>query len=61
MDVVEVTLKISVPIDDEYSPAEHAADIVSTVRHIFTAADVKVIDVQPAVTDENLVSDCLSD
>ncbi len=43
---VEVKLTISVPVDAEYSPAEHADDIVKNVRRLFPAADVTVQEVE---------------
>jgi hypothetical protein len=43
---VEVTLTIGVPIDAEYSSAEHADDIIENVRQLFPAADVTVQEVQ---------------
>jgi hypothetical protein len=42
---VEVTLVIKVAIDEEYSGADHANDIISTAKKTFAAADVKVVTI----------------
>ena len=43
---VEMTLTIGVPIDAEYSSAEHADDIIENVKQLFPAADGTVHEVQ---------------
>jgi hypothetical protein len=43
---VKVTLTIDVPVDAEYSPTEHADDIISNIRTLFPAAEVDILDVQ---------------
>jgi len=49
---VEVTLTIGVCVDDEYSPAEHAEDIVKNTRRLFPLAEVTVGEVKAFSMDE---------
>lgn len=44
--LVEVTLVIKVTVDDEYSGSDHANDIISTARKVFTTADVKALTIE---------------
>jgi hypothetical protein len=45
---VEVVLAILVEIDNEYSGAQHAEDIISTARRTFSDAKVKLLKVEVA-------------
>jgi hypothetical protein len=42
---VKVTLTIGVSVDAEFSPTEHADDIVENTRRLFPAAEVAVLEV----------------
>ena len=45
---VEVTLVIKVAVDEEYSGADHANDIVATAKKTFAAAEVSVLTIEIA-------------
>lgn len=45
---VEVTLVIKVAVDEEYSGADHANDIVATAKKTFAAAEVNVLTIEIA-------------
>ncbi|MGB3645960.1 MAG: hypothetical protein WBA15_15950 [Mesorhizobium sp.] len=51
---VEVTLVITVSVDEQYSGADHATDIVSTAVKTFPAADVRILAISIA-SDRDLV------
>jgi hypothetical protein len=51
---VEVTLVITVSVDEQYSGADHARDIVSTAVKTFPASDVRVLAISIA-SDRDLV------
>jgi hypothetical protein len=45
---VEVTLVIKVSVDEQYSGADHARDIILTAEKTFPAADVRVLTIEIA-------------
>jgi hypothetical protein len=49
---VEVTLTISVSVDDEYSSDEHVEDIINNTRRLFPAAEVTVNRTETTNTEE---------
>lgn len=42
---VKVALTIGVPVDAEFSSAEHADDMLENVRRLFPGAEVTVLEV----------------
>jgi hypothetical protein len=50
--MVKVMLTIAALVDGEYSPDEHAKDIIASARHTFSACDVKVEKVELATFEE---------
>jgi hypothetical protein len=43
---VTVALSIKVPVDAEYSYAQHAEDIILSIKRFFTMAEVEVSEVK---------------
>ncbi|MET3792149.1 hypothetical protein [Aquamicrobium terrae] len=42
---VRLTLSIEVSVDDEFSPGDHAQDIVAIARKMFGAAHIDLVDI----------------
>jgi hypothetical protein len=54
---VEVVLSIMVEVDDEYSGAQHADDIVLTAKRTFSSARVKLLDIGIGTQSDPQLSD----
>ena len=46
VNVIEVMFSVVAAVDSEYTPDQHAADIILIVKRIFSSATVNVVGVQ---------------